>query len=142
MASKIVETLTACPPGSSKLLEAVQSKATALVYGLKKLNSEERRKKLELMTLEQRRDRGNLIEVFKMLKGLTNINPNQFWEVREARGGPRLVKEMAANGRKQRHNFFSYRVIQKWNLLPAEIKVAPSLESFKNRLDERILTAG
>ena len=137
--------MTACPPGSSadsKLLEAVQSKATALVYGLKKLNSEERRKKLELMTLEQRRDRGDLIEVFKMLKGMTRINPNQFWEVREARGGPRLVKEMAANGRKQRHNFFSYRVIQKWNLLPAEIKMAPSLDSFKNRLDERILMAG
>ena len=137
--------MTACPPGSSadsKLLDAVQSKATALVYGLKKLNSEERRKKLELMTLEQRRDRGDLIEVFKMLKGMTRINPNQFWEVREARGGPRLVKEMAANGRKQRHNFFSYRVIQKWNLLPAEIKMAPSLDSFKNRLDERILMAG
>ena len=83
------------------------------LYGLKKLNSEERRKKLELMTLEQRRDRGDLIEVFKMLKGLTRINPNQFWEVREARGGPRLVKEKAANGRKQRHDFFSYRVIQK-----------------------------
>ena len=136
--------MTACPPGSSadsKLLEAVQSKATAMVYGLKKLNSETRREKLGLMTLEQRRDRGDLIEVFKMLKGLTRINPNQFWEVREARGGPRLVKEMAVNGRKQRHNFFSYRVIQKWNLLPAEIKLAPSLDSFKNRLDERILKA-
>ena len=72
-----------------------------------------------------------------MLKGLTRINPNQFWEVREAR----LVKEMAANGRKQRHDFFSYRVIQKWNLLPAVIKMAPSLDSFKNRLDERILKA-
>ena len=134
--------MAACPPGSSadsKLLEAVQSKATAMVYGLKKLNSEERRKKLELMTLEQRRDRGDMIEVFKMLKGLTRINPNQFWEVREARGGPRLVKEMAVNGRKQRHGFFSYRVIQKWNLLPGEIKMAPSLDSFKNRLDDRLM---
>ena len=134
--------MTACPPGSSadsKLLEAVQSKATALVYGLKKMNSEERRKKLRLMTLEQRRDRGDLIEVFKMLKGLTRINPNHFWEVREARGGPRLVKEMAVNGRKPRHSFFSYRVIQKWNLLPADLKMAPSLDSFKNRLDEKLL---
>ena len=110
-----------------------------MVYGLKKLNSEERRKKLDLLTLEQRRDRGDMIEVFKMLKGLTRINPNQFWEVREARGGPRLVKEMAVNGRKQRHGFFSYRVIQKWNLLPGEIKMAPSLESFKNRLDDRLM---
>ena len=80
-------------------------------------------------------------EVFKMLNGLTRINPEMFWEVRDARRGPRLVKEMAVNGRKQRHTFFSYRVIQKWNLLPADAKMAKSLDSFKDRLDERILKA-
>ena len=134
--------MTACPPGSSadsKRLEAVQSKATAMVHGMKKLNSEERRKKLGLMSLEQRRERGDMIEVYKILNGLTRIDPNLFWEVRVARGGPRLVKEMAPNGRKQRQSFFSYRVIQRWNLLPGEVKLAPSLESFKNRLDETIM---
>ena len=102
--------MTACPPGSSaesKLLEAVQSKATAMVWGLKRLNSEERRKNLGLMTLEQRRERGDLIEVFKILNGMTRIDPSQFWEVRMARGGPRLIKEMAPNGRKPRQSFFS-----------------------------------
>ena len=74
-----------------------------------------------------------------MLQGLTRIDPRMFWEVREARGGPRLVKVMAVNGQKQRQTFFSYRVIQKWNLLPADVKTAKSLDSFKNRLDERIL---
>ena len=134
--------MTACPPGSSaasKTLESVQSKATALVWGMKKLNFEGRRKRLGLMTLDQRRERGDLIEVYKILKGLTRINPSMFWEVRDARGGPRLVKEMAANGKKQRQTFFSYRVIQKWNLLPADLKMATSLDSFKNRLDERLL---
>ena len=40
--------MTACPPDSSadsKLLERVQAKATALVHGLKGLNSEVRKKK-------------------------------------------------------------------------------------------------
>ena len=91
-----------------------------------------------LMTLQQRRERGDLIEVFKILRGLTRIDPSEFWEVRPARNGERLVKEMAANGRRQRHSFFSYRVVQKWNLLPVELKTAPSLNCFKNRLDERI----
>ena len=134
--------MTACPPDSaaeSKLLERVQAKATALVHGLRGLNSEERRKKLGLMTLVERRERGDLIEVFKILKGLTRIDPAEFWEVREARGGARLVKELAMNGKRQRKNFFSYRVVQRWNLLPIEIKMAPSLASFKNRLDEKIL---
>ena len=134
--------MAACPPNSSadsKLLEAVQSKATAMVYGLRHMNAETRRKELGLMTLEQRRERGDLIEVFKILKGLTRIDPRKFWEVRDARNGARLVKELAPNGRKQRQSFFSYRIIQKWNLLPVELKTAPSLACFKTRLDEKIL---
>ena len=133
--------MTACPPDSSadaKMLERVQSKATALVQGMKGLNSEERRKRLGLMSLEERRERGDLIEVFKILKGLTRIDPTEFWEVRQARNGARLVKELAANGKKQRQSFFSYRVIQRWNLLPVEVKTAPSLDTFQRRLDEKI----
>ena len=134
--------MAACPPNSSadsKLLESVQSKATAMVHGIRHENAEVRRKKLGLMSLEQRRERGDLIEVFKILKGLTRIDPTKFWEVRDARNGARLVKELATNGRKQRHSFFSYRIIQKWNLLPVELKTAPSLACFKSRLDEKIL---
>ena len=134
--------MTACPPGTvaeAKLLESVQSKATAMVHGLKHRNSEERRKALGLMTLEQRRERGDLIEVYKILKGHTRIDPTEFWEVREARNGARLVKSMAASGRRQRRNFFSYRVIQKWNLLPMDLRKAPSLDSFKTKLDALIL---
>ena len=135
--------MTVCPPetaAEANLLERVQAKATALVHGMKGLNAEERRKKLGLMTLEQRRERGDLIEVYKILKGLTRIDPARFWEVRgDARNGARLVKEFATNGKRQRKNFFSYRVIQRWNLLPSKIKTAPSLETFKNRLDERIM---
>ena len=73
--------MAACPPNSSadsKLLEAVQSKATAMVYGFRHENAETRRKMLGLMSLEQRRERGDLIEVFKILKGLTRIDPTKF----------------------------------------------------------------
>lgn len=134
--------MAACPPGTSaesKVLEAVQAKATALVQGLRLKNGEDRRVALGLMTLQQRRDRGDLIEVYKILNGQTRIEASAFWEVRPARNGARLVKELATNGRRQRHNFFSYRVVQRWNLLPAMVKTAPSLSSFKNRLDEMIL---
>ena len=134
--------MTACPPGTvaeAKLLETVQSKATAMVHGLKHKNSEERRKLLGLMTLNQRRERGDLIEVYKILKGHTRIDPALFWEVRDARNGARLVKSRAVNGKRQRQNYFSYRVIQKWNLLPVELRKAPSLDSFKSKLDALIM---
>ena len=134
--------MAACPPGScaeAKALESIQSKASALVHGLRGKNLEERRMELGLMTLQQRRERGDLIEVYKILNGLTKIDPTSFWEVRHVRNGVQLVKELAAGGRRQRQNFFLYCVVQKWNLLPAEIKTAPSLNSFKNRLDKKLL---
>ena len=134
--------MTECPPGTvaeAKLLESVQSKATAKVHGLRHKNSEERRKALGLISLEQRMERGDLIEVFKIPRGLTKIDPAMLWEVREARNGARLEKSLATNGRKQRQSYFSYRVIQKWNLLPVAMRKAPSLKSFKSKLDDRIL---
>ena len=85
------------------------------------------------MTLEERRERADMIKVFKILKGLTRIDPAEFWEVRDARNGTRLVKEFETNGKRQRKNCFSYRVIQKWNLLRTDLKTAPSLDCFKNR---------
>ena len=91
------------------------------------------------MTLDQRRERGDLIEVYTILNGHTKIDPALFWEVRDARNGARLVKDLAVNGRKHRQDFFSYRVIQRWNLLPAKLKKAPSLDSFKARLDSLML---
>ena len=89
-------------------------------FGLKGLNAEERSEKLGLLTLEERRERGDLIKVFKILKGLTRIIPAEFLEVREARNGAQLVKELATNGERQRQNLFSYQVVQKWNLLQTE----------------------
>ena len=85
---------------------------TALVQGLKGRNSEERRRFLGLMSLQERRERGDLIEVYKILNGHTRIDAAHFWEVRQARNGTRLVKELATNGKRQRQNFFSYRVVQ------------------------------
>ena len=35
-----------------------------------------------------------------------------------------------------RKNYFSFRVVDKWNSLPNEIVTAPSINSFKNRLDK------
>ena len=78
--------MTACPPDTKaeeNLLESVQGKATALVHGMRHMNAHERRRHLGLMTLVQRRERGDLIEVYKILNGHTRIDPALFWEVRE-----------------------------------------------------------
>ena len=48
-------------------LEKIQRRATKMIFGYSKLTYNERLKRLKLFTLEQRRERGNLIEVFKIL---------------------------------------------------------------------------
>ena len=51
------------------MLKKVQHRATKLVFGVEKLTYEERLNRLGLTTLEDRRLRGDLIEVFKIIKG-------------------------------------------------------------------------
>ena len=52
-----------------KLVEGVQRHATKLVPELRDLSYEERLKKLGLTTLEERRTRGDLIEMYKIITG-------------------------------------------------------------------------
>jgi ribonucleases P/MRP protein subunit RPP40 len=52
-----------------QLLEKVQRKSTKIVQGLKTLSYNQRLEKLGLTTLEKRRERGYLIEAYKLLTG-------------------------------------------------------------------------
>ena len=52
-----------------EIVEGVQRRATKLVPTLKKMNYEQRLKKLGIPTLAYRRKRGEMIEMFKILSG-------------------------------------------------------------------------
>ena len=61
------------------LLKKVQKRATRLMIKDRSLSYEERLRRLGLTSLETRRLRGDLIEVFKILKGFDNIKYTQFF---------------------------------------------------------------
>ena len=61
------------------LIEKVQRRAAKLIPQLKDKSYEERLTFLELITLETRRLRGDLIEVFKIFKGYDDLQPNNFF---------------------------------------------------------------
>ena len=69
-----------------KLIENVQHRATRMIRELKGHTYEERLTALNLTTLEARRLRGDLIEMFKILKGFDktglNISTNQLSNLR------------------------------------------------------------
>jgi len=62
-----------------ELVEGVKRRATKLVEGVRNLHYEERIKKLNLMTLEKRRHKSDLIETFKIINGCYNLQSNLFF---------------------------------------------------------------
>ena len=108
-----------------------------MVPGLQNMEYGDRLKKLKLPSLEYRRARGDMIEVYKILNGYYDV---EFpWLVRDfesiTRGHDfKLKKPNYKNTSKRR--MFSFRVINDWNSLSNDIVNAPSLNCFKNRLDK------
>ena len=56
-----------------QILEKVQRRATRLVPTLRALKYRERLKKLGMLSLSQRRLRGDLTEILKIMKGIEGI---------------------------------------------------------------------
>ena len=72
-----------------KHLERVQKAATELVSSMKRLSYDERLKRLGLTTLQKRRARGDLIEVYRIMTGMEKIAREQFFRQAENSHGLR-----------------------------------------------------
>jgi len=120
------------------LLERVQRRATRRLTIMTGLDYETRITRLGLTTLEQRRRRGMLIDMFKLWKGwYAGLEWSNFFSpkpYRTTRGhyASALKPHVKLNLRKM---FFSVSVIDDWNNLPEQLLDCPSLNSFKNNLD-------
>lgn len=128
-----------------KILEQVQERAVRMVSGLKGKTYEERLKELNLSSLEDRRKRGDMIQVWKIINKHDNLPANQFFEFfQEGRQTTRLsanyqniVKpRFKTDARKYS---FSVRVVDAWNSLPTSVKSAKTLNSFKSLYDKCIV---
>jgi len=120
------------------MIEKVQRRATKLIEGIKDKSYSERLSHCGLISMEKRRVRGDLIQVFKMLKDRDRVDFNKFFEIQSSnrtRGhNCRLVKRRC--NLDIRKYFFSQRVVNTWNNLPQSVVDADSVNSFKNRLDQ------
>jgi len=119
-------------------LEKVQERATKLVRGMKNLSYSEQLSKLKLYSLERRRLRSDLIEVYKIMTEKEGVNCQQFFQqARDCYGlrGHSLKLFVNRSRLNCRKFFFSQRSVGEWNRLPQEIVGAPSVNVFKKRLD-------
>ena len=119
-------------------LERVQRRATRIIPGLKGMSYADRLKELNLFSLEQRRLRGDLIQTFKILKGIDNVDPGDFFDLKKetrTRGHKWRLDKGAFRTENRRH-FFTQRIVRVWNQLPSNVVEADTLGSFKKLLDE------
>jgi hypothetical protein len=141
--------------GDASLLEKVQRRATKVPTSLRNLSYEERLVAFGLTKLEKRRERGDLIQLFKILHGYEEVawhHPPELLRP-EQRIGPaaatrghskRLRKqEFKAKNRNDnfaavnnRLHFLTNRIARAWNGLPNEAVNAKSVNSFKATIDK------
>ena len=96
----------------------------------------DRLKYLNLTTLELRRHRGDLIETFKILKGLEGIPLNSLFELNTSVTSGNSLKLNKPRSRVNvRHNHFSQHVINVWNPLPERVISSTTVNGLKNNLD-------
>jgi hypothetical protein len=121
-----------------KALEDVQRRATRQVPQLKGLTYQERLERLKLPTLAYRRLRGDMIEVYKITHGLYKVDQEALLPKRThpSNRGHNLQLEKRRVTSSTRLHSFAHRTITPWNSLPAAVVDAPSLNSFKSRLDK------
>ena len=120
------------------VLERVQKAATNLVPMLRKYNYATRLRKIGITSLEERRLRGDMIEVYKLLTGKEQIDHRQFFNSADTPYGLRGHEKKLAKDRSRldsRKFFFSQRVVNRWNNLPAKVVNSESVNSFKNAYD-------
>ena len=108
-----------------------------MVPECREMSYDQRLRYLKLYSLKGRRERGDLIQVYKIFQQIDDIPPENVFSLA-------TYSRTRNQGNKLRHKYcktdlrkyaFSNRVIDKWNNLPKEIKEAPSVNAFKNRMD-------
>ena len=132
-----------CPYAAKDIdiLEKVQKRFVRQVSGISG-TYEDKLKKIGLTTLAERRVRGDCIETFKMLNGITRVDPSTWFKKLSRTGGAqtRLSRDPLALQTRMsrldlRKNFFSVRLPPLWNSLPLNIRQSKSVNEFKNSYD-------
>uniref|UniRef100_A0A8C5LY07 Reverse transcriptase domain-containing protein n=1 Tax=Leptobrachium leishanense TaxID=445787 RepID=A0A8C5LY07_9ANUR len=123
-------------------LEKVQRRATKLIRGMEGLSYEERLTSLNLFSLEKRRLRGDLITLYKYIRGhYQPLSDNLFINrtIHRTRGHKFRLEERKFS-LKHRKGYFTVRTIKLWNSLPVEVVGSESVQTFKKRLDDFLQT--
>ena len=127
-----------------KHLEGVQRTVTSRIREVKHLCYWDRLKKLNLMSLQRRRERYVIIHVFKILKELTPNDLRMEFYKTKRRGVCCKIPPMSksCSPRIQRTYDSSFKIMgaKLWNRIPSAIRSKSTLSSFKSALTRYLLS--
>jgi len=92
---------------------------------------------IRITSLEERRLRGDMIEVYKLSTGKEQIDHRQFFNTADTPYGLRVHENKLAKDRSRldSRKFFFSQMVNGWNSLPAKVVNSESVNSFKNAYD-------
>ena len=123
-------------------LESVQRRYTSKMTAIQHLNYGDRLKHLKLMSLQRRRERYQIIYVWKILNGKVPNDIGFSWRESARKGTVAVIPRMPSSVLKinsSYDNFFKVRGAKLWNCVPKHVKINTSLTSFKETLDSFLL---
>ena len=119
------------------VLERIQKRFTKLVDGCKTKSYNQRLEKLGLTSLADRHNRMDMIEVFKILKGINTAYPENFLELSDRPGRKNSLKLYKKRFKYDLCMFsFTSRVVDKWNDLPEAVVQSADVNTFKHGIDK------
>ena len=118
-------------------IEKVHRRATQLIPTLRHEPYEARLRSLKLPSLDYRRRRGDMLQVFRILNGLDRLDPQLFFKLsKQTRTRGHCQKLYKDHSRLElRKHVFSQRILNDWNSLPELVITSKSVNIFKSRLD-------
>ena len=123
--------------GLSQALERVQRRATKLVSACSNIPYKDRLRFLNLYSLKCRRLRGDLIQTFKILNKLEDVNPHDFYDfnhgITRHADHKLYIKRCRLDIKK---HLFNFRTARYWNALVIETRRAKDVKVFKGLLDQ------
>ena len=90
---------------------------------------------LDLPSLCYGRARGDMIETYKHMTGIYAVDAEYIKPYTSFTRGHIFKLKKERSMKHIRQQYYSNRILNSWNMLPAEVVTAPSLNAFKNRLD-------
>jgi len=130
------------------ILEKIQIRAVNMISGLRGVTYEEKLSEIGLESLEARRQKSDLTQVYKILNRVDQVDYTNWFDLtsvnttfhtRQAVDKSKIKIKM--NRLEVRRHFYSQRIVKDWNNLPSVIRNSKSLNEFKKRIGKHKLDA-